>query len=130
MNNKSIEELLELASKPIPKALDLPDSYSDVEKFIMLNQIKTDYSKLVPVFIIYEQYYVWCESNSLKPKNSNHFFKKFSKLFERKNSNGQVKYMIDGVGMDMNTITKADREFLKKMYEKRKLNNVKKEKKN
>jgi hypothetical protein len=127
--NKTIEELLELASKHIPTAVDLPDSYSDVEKFIMLNQIKTDYSKRVPVFIIYELYYVWCESNSLKPKNSNNFFKKFSKLFEKKNSNGKVVYMIDAIGMDMTMLTTADKEFYKKMYDKRKYSNVKKGKK-
>lgn len=124
----TIEQLMEIAKKPIPLAKDLPDTYSDVNKFIMINSLISDEKNLVPTYIIYEHYIVWCDQNGVEPKHTKHFFSEFATYFNKVKKNGQIQYLVNGSGMDLSAYDAAKKQHLKQIYSKRMLNHGKKEK--
>lgn len=118
-----VQELLELARKPIPKAKDLPSSYDDVQKFIILTEIKTDSSEIVPAYIIYELYIEWCEGNNIYPKSPILFFKRFCNLFVRIKKNGYMQYKV--IIPKLDAYTKEQRKMMRSIYSKRNLSGKK-----
>jgi hypothetical protein len=129
MSNKSIEELLELASRKIPLAKDIPDSHTDVQKFIILNQLKSAELNLVPTYFIYEKYYNWCFSNNVTARINTDFFKQLNLFFEKVKKNGMICYKLTGHGMDVMAHTVSERQLMLKTYSKRNLNHGRKKEK-
>lgn len=120
----NIEQLIELAKKKIPLAKDLPDSYTDVNKFILLNQLVSSTVNLVPAYIIYENYISWCDINGKEPRHSKSFFIEFSTFFQKVKKNGFIHYLITGNGMDVNIYSSAEKQHMKQVYTKRNLSNA------
>ena len=127
-HDKSIEQLLELASKKIPLAKDIPDSHSDVQKFIILNQLKSSEVNLVPTYIIYEKYFTWCLSNNVNARINTDFFKQFNLFFDKTKKSGMICYKLTGQGMDVSAISISERQLMLKTYSRRNLTHGRKKK--
>ena len=126
---KTKEELIEIAKKPLKKAKEILGDYNDVQKFALMNKIKSDSTNMVPTFIVYEYYVQWCASNDMTVMARNEFFKKFGEMFERVKKNGDIKFLVSGQGMDMNQYSSSEKEVLRVAYSKRiSANATKKEK--
>lgn len=124
--SKTKEELIEIAKKPLKKAKDILGNYNDVQKFALMNKIRTDSTNLVPTYIIYEYYVQWCSANDMNLLHRAEFFKKFGEIFQRVKKNGDIKFLVNGIGMNVNEYSSSQKEIMKAAYSKRISANVKK----
>lgn len=129
MINKSKEELIELAKKPLKKAKEILGDYDDVQKFCFMNGLKSNSTNLVPTFIVYEYYIQWCDKNDMRYLPRGEFFRKLSQMYDRIKKNGDVQYLISGQGMVVKEYSSSQKEIMKMAYSKRISANVKKEEK-
>lgn len=89
-SDKDIQKLLEIAessSEPV-KFED-----TDVELYIRECAIEAG-ETLIPTYMIYHNYVIWCRNVSKKPYTRNKFFRQFRKHFEfKKTSNGNEYFL-------------------------------------
>jgi hypothetical protein len=127
-NEKSVEELMELARKPLKKVKQMMVQYDDVHKFALMYQLKGSKKNLVPTYIIFELYANWCSEYDMDRYSRLKFFKIFNSLFERVKKNGETMYYVVGRGMDLTTYTIAEKKLLKNAYKQRILEHVRNQK--
>lgn len=126
---KTKEELIEIAKKPLKKAKDILGNYNDVQKFALMNKIKSDSTNMVPTYIVYEYYVQWCSANDMNVLHRAEFFKKFGEIFQRVKKNGDIRFLVSGQGMDMTEYSSSQKEIMKAAYSKRISANAQKQEK-
>lgn len=126
---KTKEELIAIAKKPLKKAKDILGDYNDVQKFALMNKIKSDSTNLVPTYIVYEYYVQWCSANDMTVMHRAEFFKKFGEMFQRVKKNGDIRFLVSGQGMDMTQYSSSQKEIMKVAYSKRISANAQKQEK-
>ncbi len=117
--NKTRDELIALAKKPLKKAKEILGDYNDVQKFSLMNKLKSDSTNLVPTYILYEYYIQWCDQNDMTPMFRAEFFKKFGEMFQRVKKAGDIKFLVNGQGMDLTQYSSSQKEIMKVAYSKR-----------
>lgn len=110
----NIENLLELASKPIVKKVKKQKEYPEIDKFITENNI-TSGKKRVPSSIVYYKYYLWKQTRLIPSRK---FFNYFKTKFEKTKTDHGIGFLLNPKDFDLTPIGFfRARAFLRKQRE-------------